>query len=450
MKYLFVLLITFFSVNLCAQEDKTVALVVSGQGATQEAARQKALRAAIEQAFGVFISSKTEILNDNLVKDEIVSVANGNIQKFDIISETLLPNNIYASTLNATVSISKLTNFCQSKGINAEFKGGLFAMNIAMQELNEKNEKQAASNLYQTFIDILPQCLDYKIVPSEPVNENDKWKVQLRINFVLNKNYDVLTNYISHFIKSISMSEADINSYKSLNKPVYPLKINRDKSFEGLTQSELVIDTYYLRNQSTYNSIISYPYTILKYIISRMNFNNSIETQNIFTYMKKYANLDDKCLVTIESKMQFFRYLDNYSEYKNIYMKDMSTSMFQNSGINVNGGHLEISEGSPKSICVDHGSYERVYNAKTGTEDRVFNGNLFTSLTSCCYVYDLNNNKFNTSWFKEDSNSKVNVPGAPIFNIHGNSNKDFLNINISEYLTIEEIKKITEYKVMIN
>jgi hypothetical protein len=60
-------------------EDKTVTLVVSGQGKTQDEAKQNALRSAIEQAFGAFISSKTEILNDNLVKDEIVSLTNGNI-----------------------------------------------------------------------------------------------------------------------------------------------------------------------------------------------------------------------------------------------------------------------------------------------------------------------------------------------------------------------------------
>lgn len=446
MRYLFTLFLISLSLNINAQDDKTVTLVVSGQGATQEEARQKALRGAIEQAFGVFISSKTEILNDNLVKDEIVSIANGNIQKFDIINETLLPNNTYASTLSATVSISKLTSFCQSKGINAEFKGGLFAMNIAMQELNEKNEKQGVENLYQTFIDILPKCLDYRIVPSDPVNENNKWKVQLSINFVLNKNYDALTNYILQFIKSISLSEADFYSYKSLNKPFYPINIHRDKSFEGLSQSQLVVDTYYFRNQTTYNSIISYPYTILKYIISNLKYNNSLETHDLFTYMKKYGNPENnRCLIQLDSKMQFFRYLDNYSEYNKKYMMDKSTSMFQNSGININGGHLMIAEGSPKSICVNYESYNRVYNAKTAVEDWGFNGNLFTSLTS--YSYD--NDKFNGSWFKKDANSKVNVPGAPIFNIHGNSNKEFLKINLSEYLTIEEIKKITGYKVMI-
>jgi len=418
-----------------SQEDKTVTLVVSGQGATQDEARQKALRGAIEQAFGTFISSKTEILNDNLVKDEIVSVANGNIQKFDIISETLLPNNTYASTLNATVSISKLTNFCQSKGINAEFKGGLFGMNIAIQELNEKNEKQAASNLYQTFIDILPKCLDYNIVPSEPVNENDKWKVQLNINFILNKNYDILTNYVSKFIKSISMSEADINSYKSLNKPLYPIKIHRDISFEGLSQSQLVVDTFYFRNGDTYNSIISYPYTILKFIISNLKYNNSIETHDLFTYMKKYANLEQSCIIKLDSKMQFYKYLDFY--HNNKFNWESTTGVFQ-----WKDGEAPPTEGTPKSICVNSRSYDRVYNAKTGGEDRIFNGNLFTQLNSVIYY------KFDSTFFTKDSTSKVIVPGSPIFNVHGNSNREFLKINFSEYFTIEEIKKITEFKVV--
>ena len=41
-----------------AQEaDKTVTLVVNGQGKTPDEAKQNALRSAIEQAFGAFISS---------------------------------------------------------------------------------------------------------------------------------------------------------------------------------------------------------------------------------------------------------------------------------------------------------------------------------------------------------------------------------------------------------
>ena len=157
------------SINAYAQQDdQTVTLTVSGQGETMEEAKTNALRSAIEQAFGTFISSKTEILNDELVKDEIVSVANGNIQKFEIISEVQIPDGGYAITLKATVSVSKLTSFVVSKGVVVEFKGGLFAANILIQELYEKNEILAVENLTKTLNNISLKSFDYSIKASDP------------------------------------------------------------------------------------------------------------------------------------------------------------------------------------------------------------------------------------------------------------------------------------------
>jgi hypothetical protein len=97
--YTFLLLCVFTYAK--AGENKTVTLITSGQGKTQDEAKQNALRNAIEQAFGAFISSHTEVVNDNLVKDEIISISNGNIQKYEIISESALPDNLgYTTTYN--------------------------------------------------------------------------------------------------------------------------------------------------------------------------------------------------------------------------------------------------------------------------------------------------------------------------------------------------------------
>ena len=91
MKPILIAIFCIFSLQVIhSQEDKTVTLTVSGTGKTLEESKTNALRSAIEQAFGAFISAKTEILNDNLVKDEIVSVSNGNIQSFEILNESQL------------------------------------------------------------------------------------------------------------------------------------------------------------------------------------------------------------------------------------------------------------------------------------------------------------------------------------------------------------------------
>ena len=106
-----------------AQDDKTVTLVVSGQGKTIEDAKQSALRGATEQAFGAFISTKTEMFNDQVVADQMASVSSGNIKSYDVLNESQLPNGSWGVTLKAIVSVSKLSRFVKAKGVESELKG---------------------------------------------------------------------------------------------------------------------------------------------------------------------------------------------------------------------------------------------------------------------------------------------------------------------------------------
>ena len=64
-----------------------VTLVASGKATDSEKATTIALRSAIEQAYGTFVSANTTILNDDLVKDEIVTISNGNIKSYEVLSD---------------------------------------------------------------------------------------------------------------------------------------------------------------------------------------------------------------------------------------------------------------------------------------------------------------------------------------------------------------------------
>ena len=70
-----------FAATSFAQVDE-VTLTVIGTGVNEEQATLQALRSAIEQSFGTFVSANTTILNDKLVQDEIVSVSNGNVKEY--------------------------------------------------------------------------------------------------------------------------------------------------------------------------------------------------------------------------------------------------------------------------------------------------------------------------------------------------------------------------------
>lgn len=229
MKHLFLILSLAFSLNAYSQDIKNVTLVVSGQGKTQEEAKQNALRSAIEQAFGTFISSKTEILNDDIVKDEIVSVANGSIQNFEIISETQIPNGGYSSSLKATVSVTKLTSYVESKGIAVEFKGGIFAANMRQKTLMEEAEYKAVLNLCDVSWKILSSSIEFELeLAKEPIlisKENQKYGLGILIKAKSNANKEMFNNYFGQILTKLSISEEDLVSYESSKIPTYRLKL---------------------------------------------------------------------------------------------------------------------------------------------------------------------------------------------------------------------------------
>jgi len=75
-KYVFITsLFVLATTNTFSQiASKEVSITASGSGKTLEDAKQTALRSATEQAFGAFISSKTEMFNDQVVADQMASV----------------------------------------------------------------------------------------------------------------------------------------------------------------------------------------------------------------------------------------------------------------------------------------------------------------------------------------------------------------------------------------
>jgi hypothetical protein len=214
--------------NKPLSDDKTVTLTVSATGKTLENAKLNALRSAIEQAFGAFISSKTEILNDNLIKDEIVSVASGNVQKYDIISQVEVPILGYAITLSATVSISKLTSYAESKGVAVEFKGGLFATNIKLQELNEKAEYIAIGNLLLVSLDLLQKSYDYDLAVSEPKFDNryNAYELKFNISTKKNANYDAFIKYFVSTIDKVALTTFEASERERIGKTIYYLVID--------------------------------------------------------------------------------------------------------------------------------------------------------------------------------------------------------------------------------
>ncbi len=264
-KIKFLLILTAFTLlNANAQTDnKNVTIITSGSGKTIEESQQSALRSAIEQAFGAFISSKTEIFNDEVVADQMASVSSGNIQSYEILSQLELPDSAWAVTIKSIVSVDKLTSFVQSKGVEIEIKGGLFALNIKQQILNEQSEIQAIAEMVGLLHEPMQVSFDYTIQSGEPKSldaESANWAIPLKVIATCNSNIDICANYFIKTLEALSLTTQEAENYKSLNKNVFPITLtylNENKTFYLRKKQSLIILKSFVSHWETYIQLFS-------------------------------------------------------------------------------------------------------------------------------------------------------------------------------------------------
>jgi hypothetical protein len=259
----------FFEIPLEELDDrKEITINVTGKGNTIEDAQQKALRSAIEQAFGSFISSKTEILNDKLILDQITSLSNGNIQSFETLEKIELPDKQWAVTLKATVSVNKLISFVESKGVEINIKGDLFAKNIKQQMLNKKAEEISIYQMVGMLHENLQNAFNYSINAKSPESINgdtNKWKIQTWVFVNANKNMETCANYCAKTLTSIGMTKVEIEDYTKLKINYYQVKITVNSTentiyLRSLTSLKLLESlanniTYYVKQYTVSNGI---------------------------------------------------------------------------------------------------------------------------------------------------------------------------------------------------
>ena len=230
-----------------------ISLVVSADGPTKSEAIVLALRSAIEEAFGAFVSSNTSILNDELVKDEIATVTSGNIKSYKEISSTSLENGNFLVTVQAIVSIKKLISYAESHGATVEFSGQAFVMQEKLRKLNKENEKKALEHLWVQLTAISRLGLnDYEVEMNDPaLYGSDKYKIEGKVRIIPNKNTDALFSAIKDVLGALSLSKETYNSYRTRNFEAYRIRVMRMRgsSFfikeDGKIEDETI---FYLQN----------------------------------------------------------------------------------------------------------------------------------------------------------------------------------------------------------
>lgn len=275
MKKLILFLTLLCSLPATAQKQgKTVIIIVTGQGETIEKARNNALRSAIEQAFGAYVSSKTEILKEDLISDNITTISNGNIQKFAVLDETVFNQNSFSVTVKAEVSLDKLATFLNQNGMSVTVNGELIANNYLLKDIYEKNEIDAAVNYFNSLKSNFSSknLFEIELTATDPFRaiSGQNFLVPMRLKISPKEGIKTLVSSSINFLKSISIDKDNIKSYIQMNLPIYPLIIN-----DGNKSTIL-----YFRNPKTILQIEGF-YELYYNNISNIKISNEIRDKSL-------------------------------------------------------------------------------------------------------------------------------------------------------------------------
>jgi hypothetical protein len=126
----------------------------------------------------------------------------------------------------------------------------LFALNVKQQILNEQAEIQAVAEMVGLLHEPMQIAFDYAIKSGDPKSidaESKNWEIPLTVTATCNKNMDFCANYFIKTLLSLSLTSAELESYKSLNKQVFPVTVNYVRK----------TSTFYLRKEKSIKVIKS-------------------------------------------------------------------------------------------------------------------------------------------------------------------------------------------------
>lgn len=295
MKNIFLYVSFAFSIlSVKAQEKNDIVLTVVGQGKTLELAHLNALRSSLEQAFGVFISSKTEIINDKILDDEIVSISQGSVQSYKVISDEKLSDTSFVSILKVTMSSSDLVSYYTGKGMEVLFKGDVFAKNIEIQNLNYKNEWKSWLNTRAIILKLMQNGYNYALNVSSPsIIGGNYFQIGIEISIAFNKNYDQALTLLFNYLNAVNLTNSEVENFKKISMPFYTLNFANknlrsdeygyyDKYFNlSGFKNKSMLSEYYIRNPYIKNDVYNLPWIFAKQAINGFKLIYGDKSKNI-------------------------------------------------------------------------------------------------------------------------------------------------------------------------
>lgn len=207
----YALLSLIFLINGALSTEKNSTVLATGYGISYDAALNNAFRNAIKQYVGIVLDSETILANDKIIKDEILTLSNGNIESYEVLDKkeedglfivdikTVVKDRNIQSKINEKISSSAKAHINKNKLAEVITKNDATA---DQKKLFEKYFKSFFEYGYENFLYIDDISLDVK--ENTYKEQQVDYDLSFSIKFNIDKYRDSTTN-LKEELKNIGL-----------------------------------------------------------------------------------------------------------------------------------------------------------------------------------------------------------------------------------------------------
>jgi hypothetical protein len=171
------------------QDNKRVYYIqVQTKGVTFQEARDNGFRLATEQAVGTVVLSETEIRNQRIVRDEIITYASGFVDRFDVKKTDMIPGG-YQVTMDVWIGESKIANRLLNDSATT---GALNGDRLAVQNDSLQLERAQGDRVLGAVLNDFPRRAFDVELDRNQVNFNSNRQLQIAIPVTVRWNRDYI------------------------------------------------------------------------------------------------------------------------------------------------------------------------------------------------------------------------------------------------------------------
>ena len=223
---------------------QTVEITTLGVGSTPSDAETVALRSALEQCYGVFLSAKSELSETSTTVDgetsqtsmlfeNMATITSGEIVSYEVLEQTEesiqgQPSRFHV-VVKSRVSVEAVANYARSKGVEVQLAGGMFAQNIKLRQLNEEAEITALENLVDQTALMLNNCVDFEVQYEDPKEHLDGlWQLNVIASGRWNAYFDTWLDVVWNSLKGISCSSEEEEQRQQMQQSIWRVRALKD------------------------------------------------------------------------------------------------------------------------------------------------------------------------------------------------------------------------------